>query len=253
MLGQHYKLGQMHLWTLTVGGPTTVSGTLTLANTATKTFTGDVTIGGIGWNETGIAATNFAGNLTNNATSFTASTGTHTFSGFGRVLDGSTTTSIPTSDISGGYTNNGTFTSTTALSGLGSFTQGATGTLNISGTSGVDAWIATAAGNTVNYIGGVQTVRDISYSNLIISGANTKTWTLTGNRNIGQNLTIIAGTLQTVGAAPLALVVTGTTSVTGAFNLGGTSTKTFSGDVTLNAGAIWNETAAATINFGGSF
>jgi hypothetical protein len=209
--GARLATGATNTWTLTVGGATTVSGTLTLANTANKTFTGDVTINSGGtWNETGIAAIGFGGNLTNDATTFTANTGLHTFSGAAKVLSGSTAIVIPRATFTGDYinnatltcataltvtgvtlTNNGTITANTALSGTGGLTNGASGVLNIGGTSvitNLDA--STNPGNTVNYIGtGSQTVRAVNYYNLGFSGART-TNSITINGAVG-----IAGAL----------------------------------------------------------
>ena len=181
--------------TLTVGGSTTIDGTLTLANTGTHTFTGDVTISGI-WNESAAAGLSFGGNLTNNASSFTASSGTHTFTGTSKTLSGSGTTAIPSATFTGTYTNSGTLTSstlltvtspgvltnnstitaTTALSGTGTLTNGGAGILNINGTASISVLNTSASGNTVNYGGGVQTILNISYYNLALSGSGVKTF-----------------------------------------------------------------------------
>jgi len=49
------------------------------------------------------------------------------------------------------------------------------------------------------------------------------------------------------------LAVSGATTVSGALNITATNgTKTFTGDVTINGGGAWNETAAEAIAFGGS-
>ena len=193
--GTTLATGATNTWTLRGWGTiTSVEGTLTLANTGAKTFTGDVTIniGGV-WSETGVEAINFAGSLTNNATTFTASTGTHTLSGATKTLSGSTATTIPTVTFPAGssytnngtltvatlltvtgtgvLTNNGTITATTALSGTGGVTQGTTGILNIGGTSGITTLTATAVGNTVNYTGAAQTVKATTYDKLILSGS----------------------------------------------------------------------------------
>jgi hypothetical protein len=209
--GSGLTTGANNAWTFTVGGTTSISGTLTLARTGTKTFTGDVTInsGGV-WNETGIAAIGFGGNLTNDAATFTANTGLHTFSGASKVLNGSTAIVIPRATFTGDYTNNatltcataltvtgatltnnGTISATTALSGTGGLTNGATGILNIGGTSGITSLDAsTNPGNTVNYNGtGAQTVKNVNYYNLGFSGART-TNSITINGAVG-----VAGTL----------------------------------------------------------
>ncbi|RJO60881.1 MAG: hypothetical protein C4542_07715 [Dehalococcoidia bacterium] len=132
--GTTFATGAGKGYTLSVTGTTSVTGTLTLANKGTKTFTGDVTLnsGGV-WNETGIASIDLAGNLTNNATTFTANAGTHTFSGATKVISGSTTTSIANVAVTGTYTNNGTLSVSTALTGAGTLTNSGTGILNLSG------------------------------------------------------------------------------------------------------------------------
>src|SRR6266704_1216732 len=97
----------------------------------------------------------------------------------------------------------------------------------------------------------------------------TTTFTPNGNPGAGDDVIVDAGKTLTLGAARLCasmtingqltsdngLTVSGATIV----NSGGTSlissttgTKTFSGDVTINSGGIWNETAAATMTFGGN-
>ena len=214
--GTTFATGATNTWTLGVTGTTSVSGTLTLANTGTKTFTGDVTIntGGGVWNETGAAAVNFAGSLTNNATTFTASNGTHTFSGVTDTLSGATAIVIPTATFptgssytnsgtltvgtlltvtgTGVLTNNGTITATTALSGTGGVTQGTEGILNIGGTSGITTLTATAVGNIVNYNGAAQGACKVTtYDSLILSGSGAKTFATTPTVN---NLLSLEGT-----------------------------------------------------------
>ncbi|WP_333599985.1 beta strand repeat-containing protein, partial [Flavobacterium sp.] len=226
--------------------------------------------------------------FTNNATTFTPLTGSaHNFTGTG-TLSGSTTTAMPTATFTAAYTNNGVFTSatlltvtgvtltnngtitaSTALSGSGGVTQGTTGILNIGGASAITTLTATASGNTVNYTGAAQTVHTGNYSTLNFSGSGIKTLatgtttigslSLSGtastttvvNMAISNTLTIGSGTTFTTGAN-FTQSVGGATSITGSLVLGGTGTKTFTGDVTLNAGSVWNETAVSTINFGGN-
>jgi len=144
-----------------VNGTTTVSGTINFSSdnktARLMNFKGDVTLNsGAVWTEpaSGNGANNtynFAGNFTNNATTFTAvGTGLHTFSGTSKTISGSKITSIPNVAVTGSYTNNGTLTVTTALSGAGSLTLGTTGILNIGGTSTITTLVASAVGNTVN-------------------------------------------------------------------------------------------------------
>jgi len=60
-------------------------------------------------------------------------------------------------------TNNGTITASTSLAGTGGVTQGATGILNIGGTSAITTLTATAIGNAVNYTGAAQTIHAGNY------------------------------------------------------------------------------------------
>ncbi|MGD1046538.1 MAG: T9SS type A sorting domain-containing protein [Bacteroidota bacterium] len=324
--------------------------------TGTKTFTGDVTLNsGTVWNETAAAVMTFAGNFTNNATTFTASTGVHTFSGATKTIGGTTANVIPSATFTGNYTNSGTLTcataltvtgaavvltnnstitAATALSGTGALTNAATYTLNIGGTcsittltnagttaitgagaistalanftntgtlnlggSGTIAGITnntagivnlsnsgtitsfnnatststlnisaltvptittltvTTSGNTINYSGaGAQTVKDVAYSNLTISGSGTKTWTETAARIMTGNLSVGDGaTLNVAGA--FAFTVTGTTTIgsgtSGTLSItNATGTKTFTSAVTINSGGAITETAAAQLAFG---
>ncbi len=198
-------------FTLSVTGTTLVSGTLNLNNTSNKTFTNNVTIDSSGvWNEAGIASITFNADLTNNAATFTANTGTHTFGGITHILSGATATVIPgTAVFTGPYANNGTFsastlsaigatailtnngtvTVSTALSGSGGLTQGAAGVLNFDGASiAATTFSANAAGNTVNYTGAAQTVRAVAYSNLIFSNSGAKS--ITAGTSVAGNLSI---------------------------------------------------------------
>ena len=192
---------------LTVLGATNITGTINLQTTAlADVFTGDVTLNsGAVWNETVANTPTFSGNFTNNAATFTASTGAYTFNGAAKILSGSTTISIPTVTFptgssytnngtltvgtlltvtgTGVLTNNGTITATTALSGTGGLTQGATGDLHIGGTSGITTLTATAVGNTVNYTGAAQTAKVTTYHNLTLSGSGAKTFATTPTVN----------------------------------------------------------------------
>ena len=125
-------------FTFGVTGASNITGTMTLAGTGAKTFTGDVDInaGGV-WNETGVSNYSFVGNFINDATTFTANTGVHTFSGTAKTFSGATTTTIGSVAVTGTYTNNGTLTVGTALSGAGTLTNSSTGTLNVNGTCSV--------------------------------------------------------------------------------------------------------------------
>lgn len=172
--------------------PTTISSGATLTHgTGNKIQNGDLLVeeGGT-WTEAGAATVEFLGHVTNNGT-FTANTGLHTFANFTRTING--TLSIPSVyfNTNAVYTNNGTLTISTALSGDGELINGAGATLNI-GDDVVDnageglTFTASAAGNTVNYNrAGDQTVKvptGADYDNLTLSGSGTKT--------IGSGITI---------------------------------------------------------------
>ena len=286
---------------LTVQGATSITGTINFASTSTAartmTFTGDITLNtGAVWIEpsTGNGANNayrFAGNFTNNATTFTAiGTGTHTFSGTTKTFNGSTISTISRVTITGTrtisspltvvtlltittvtVTNNSIITATTALSGTGNLTQGATGILNIGGTSGITTLNATTAGNNVNYSGAAETIKSTNYYHLTLGGSGIKTLQ-TATTTIGGNLTL-SGTASTTTVANLSVAgnfvigsgttftqgsaftfgVSGTTGITGTYTDGSTGTKTLTGDITLNAGAVWNETSISAYTIAGNF
>ncbi|MFA6397822.1 MAG: Ig-like domain-containing protein [Candidatus Paceibacterota bacterium] len=172
----------------TVMGTTTVnsSGTLLFSSDlGTKIFTGNVLVDGGIWNETAAATIAFWGDLTNNATSFTTSTGVHSFNATG-TLSGTSETNIPNLAIYAPaiITNNSILSVNTELSGDGNLTNGATGTLNIGDTTTISTLTANAVGNIVNYIGEDQTVYMTDYYNLYFNygvvfmggdGVNTKT------------------------------------------------------------------------------
>ncbi len=244
--GTTFATGTTSSWTLTVTGTTSLTGTLTLANTGTKTFTGDVTInsGGV-WNETGVAAISYAGNFTNNGTTFTASTGTHTFSGTGLTISGTTATSIPNVAITGTYTNNGTLTVGNALTGTGGvLTNGATGILNLGGTSTISTLTASAIGNTVNYTGAGQSVFNTNYYNLTLSGSGAKSLQ-SGTTAITGSLSIASGVTATV-ANNLTINV-GNLTLNGVLQVPNTWGGTGSGAVNINT-TYFNATTLGNLN-----
>lgn len=65
-------------------------------------------------------------------------------------------------------------------------------------------------------------------------------------------LTINSGAILNVGA--FAITVNGNTDITGTFNLtSATGNKTFNGDITINSGGVWNESAAIVFSCSGNF
>ena len=128
----------------TVNGATSITGAISFSSTSltarAMVFAGPVTLnGGATWTEpaSGNGANNgydFQNNFTNNASTFTTSdTATHTFSGTGMTISGTTNTSIANVTVTGTYTNTGTLTVGDNLSGAGALTNGAAGTLNLGG------------------------------------------------------------------------------------------------------------------------
>ncbi len=229
-------------------------------------------------NATTFTAQNTAHNFTGSGMSISGTTttviprvtftGNYTNSG---VLTASTLLTVTGAAIR--LTNNGTIIATTALSGTGGVTQGAIGILNIGGTSGITTLTATAVGNTVNYNGAAQTVHTGNYYNLGLSGSAAKTLQA-GTTAIGGNLTLsgtattttvigltiggnlVIGNGATFTAAGFALNVTGTTTVGGGTSgnltiTSATGTKIFTGLVTVNNGATWNNSVNSTVTFRG--
>ena len=254
--GTSLTTGATNTWTLGVTGNTSVTGTLTLANTGTKTFTGDVTLNsGAVWNETGAATIAFGGSLSNNATTFTSSTGSHNFTGASKILSGSTISTIPTANFTGTYTNNGTLTVTTALTGT-SLTQGTTGVLNIgfTGAMGLTTLNAAAIGNTVNYnAAGAQTVKTGNYYNLNFSTSGTKTLS-TGTTTIGGNFTLSTttpGTTTTTTTGVIGLTINGDVTIgNGTTFTSGAFSHTINGNWTNNG--TFTATTGSTINMTGT-
>jgi hypothetical protein len=214
--GVNFAIGA---FTFAVTGTTSVNsgGTLSFTSTTgTKSFTGLVTVntGGL-WNETVNESITFEGGITNNGT-FTAGTGIHTFFNTSQVLIGNF--SIPNITVTGPsvvLTNTNILTVNNALNGTGQLTQGTGATLNIGGTSGITTLIATASGNTVNYTGTAQSVKNVNYENLGLSGSGIKT--------------LQVGTTSITGD----LILSGTVSVTGVIGL------TIGGDVNIGVGTTF--------------
>ena len=168
---------------ITVTGTTTVSGALNITSiTGTKTFNGDVIINsGSTWNETVAEDISFGGNLQNDGSFTTTQIGVHYFNGSSKTFSGTNEISIPKVTINGIYQNNGRLNVSTALAGSGTLIQGTDDTLKI-GANAANLTLtnldASTNPNTVNYYNAsAQTVKNIYYSNLTLSGGGVKTTT----------------------------------------------------------------------------
>ena len=203
---------------LTVTGATSITGSVNFNNATVRayTLTGDVTLySGSSWVANAAAHTfSFGGNFSDSATTFTPSTGVHTFSGAGKTISGSTITPFPALAIAAGasYTmNNSNTAASLTLNGgatAATLTFGGAYTLTVSGA-------VTISGPTAGV------------TNLLAVG--------TGTLGAG-SIAITAG--GTAGYNASLTVSTGTVNCTGALTFSGTGTKTFSfsGAGTLNIG-----------------
>jgi uncharacterized repeat protein (TIGR01451 family) len=153
-----------------------------------------------------------------------------------------------------------TVTGTTTL-GRGCIISSATLNMSNGGTLITSGLALNTSGATLNWTPGTGTVQltgtntlpstiFTSFYNLIIASNTT---TMSRALTINNNLTVNSGaTFSTGSTNTWTLSVAGATSVTGTLTLANTATKTFTGDVTINSGGVWNETGAAAINFAGS-
>jgi hypothetical protein len=212
--------------TLTISsGSLTVSGAVTIPQTVTS-----------GSNILNVGA----GTLTASSLDFTSTPG-----GAGQFMIISTGTATISGNITGiGASSTVQFTGTGLLQVGGSMFTSANGTLT------------SVAGSTVEYNGAAQTVQALAYSNLTLSGSGTKTLaTPATTTTVSGNLVIADGTTFSIGSIT-SLSISGTTTVgagtSGTLLITSTAgTKTFTGLVTVNAGALWNETANEAVTFQG--
>jgi len=186
---------------VTVSLTSDISNTLTFSSaTGTKTFTGDVTVGGTWTNNTQNSPITFGGSLfVNSGGTFNAGSGVQTFSGTNKFIGGTLgTLAIPSATISGSYTNNcTTLTVATALTGAGSLVQANNSGLVLGGTMSLPAANCNFAvnSNTVTYNSttAAQSVLNTTYHNLIINKA-TQNGSAAGNIIVNGTLTISSTT-----------------------------------------------------------
>ena len=243
--------------TTNIKGATSVSGTLILNNTGTKTFTGNVTIkNGGNWSEIGIATINYAGDLQNDGT-YSSKSGIHTFSGNGSTIKGTNPIAIAYLTINKTTTNTSALTVSSTLAGVGTLTN--IGTLYFSGVNPITSKLtATALGNTINYNStGGQTIMPTTYNNLTLSGSGSKTLATTSTVN---------GILSMEGTATASAVPTYGKSATLQYNTASLRTVGFewitpfsatggviianSGLITLNGAKTLNANVPLIINSG---
>jgi hypothetical protein len=217
---------------------TATTNTLNINSGITLTVSGDITIpraANPGMNTIAVGA----GNLNVGSIAFT--------NGGGNVRH-QITISTGTVTVTGNVTGTaGNTSGTISFSGAGLLKLG--GTIFIA----ADGTLTTSTGSTVEYnAAAAQTVGDFTYDNLTLSGSGTKT--AGGAITVNSNLVVGDGTTFT--AAGFNLTVTGTTTVGGGTS--GTLTvssnvgaKQFTGLVTVNSGATWNNSANEAITFQG--
>ena len=229
-------------WNNAVNGAVTVTGSLTNNGTFTS-GTGIYTLSGAAQS---ISTTNSSALTISSATvsgTYTATTGftasnvlniptlnlsvaaaTFTNNGFmtsSAVADAGTTANA--------FTNNGTLSIATSLTGAGAFTNAANANLFFAGTTiGVTTWTSTATGNTVTYNGtGAQTVRSATYYNLSVGTTSpiaAPTATAAGAITVSNNFTVNAGTFIDGTSTATSYTITG--NGTGLFSVGPGATYT---------------------------
>lgn len=213
---------------LTVTGTTTVTGTINWTDRTGAKVLNDVLITGT-FRSSSNESFRINGNFTNNGT-FIGGNRTYTFSGAGKIISGTSTTTMNRLRANGSVTLNSTLTVTNRLYGTGTYNQGSTGILNMTGaTLTVTTFNVSAVGNIVNYaMGGAFTIRvpsDGSYSNLTVTNG---TKSLAANIILNGSLLISPGT--TFNTSNDDVTLTGNFTNNGTFSAT-TSIVTFNGVV----------------------
>ena len=104
--------------------------------------------------------------------------------------------------------------------------------------------------NTVTYnSNAAQTIKSTSYHHLTVNGASVKT--IEENTTVAGDLTTGSG--ATFSPSTYNISVTGTTSVSGTLTIpSALGTKTFNGDIIINTGGTWNNSAGRNITISGN-
>ncbi|MCX6760357.1 MAG: hypothetical protein NTW46_03385, partial [Candidatus Nealsonbacteria bacterium] len=246
-LGANTTLTTGANYAFAVTGTTSIHGTLANTNTGAKTYTGLVTVetDGTFTNATNSAIT-FQGGITNNkASGFSFGTGVINFDTNAQAIGGIESITFASMGVTSAIvvTNNllssggDSLTVSTTLGGSGTLTQGSGASLKIGGTSTITNMDASANPNTVEYYaGGDQTVKAVSYNNLILSTSGIKTMT---------SVTTVTGDLTVSGSATMtdngALVITGSL----VYSSSGSSTLKTGTDVSIGK---LNQTGGAIVD-----
>lgn len=247
-------------YNLTVTGNTIIgqgsTATLTFSSTTgTKIFNGNLLVNsGSTWNSSAAnVSVTIGGSLNCVGTFYTGTTAVYTFTGSGKTISG--TVSIPGLTIDGTVQNNGTLTISTALAGSGTFTNGASGVLNIQcGSVSLGNLNATVSGNIVNYnLNGPQNVKNTTYHNLYLSTSGAKTFqgVITINRELSIKTATVTLNGFTSSAVQLTLNDAGTVSgswggaTSGATNINAAFTN---GAGIVNVGTSSNATWTGSIS-----
>ncbi len=258
---QKFIFGSGVGFTLTVTGATNITSgaTLSLQSTSAQTFTGDITNSGT-WTSSVAAPVTIAGNFTDNTgATFTSGTGTYTFTGASKSIQGTITSLTFAGTVAitspGAISVGGSITSLTitgALSGTGSLTLGSNLTNTSFGASNTIAtFVPSTTANTVTYTGVSPTIggtNAITYYNLTLNAAS-GTALLGANTTVNQNLSVASGetlsdnTKLLYGNGAGQFTLTGTAALT---LLNTTSTTPFP------SFATYSLASGSTVNFNGN-
>lgn len=246
------------------GGTYTLKDSITIANDFTITA-GTFSVSGGGSCSLEGCTMTVTGNWSNSAT-FTAGTGLTSTVTFNATDSGNTITSNGASGAFYNLTFNGvggtwTLQDATTVSNVLTITNGTLSggsvTLTLSGTTGTpfsNSGTFTASTGTVSYTGnrisGNTTITNVTYYNLTVNNSS-ETYVLAANTTVSNNLTITAGTLDTVSGSNYSLNVAGNWSNSGTFTArSGTVTLDGTDQTVTGTTTFYNLTKQETTNNG---
>lgn len=259
--GDSVSIGGAHTITLTapaaaasvtVAVPTSANGVTLNGNTLT--VSGAVTLSRPTSNNT--TSTLAVGSGTLNAASIS-------------IAGGSSATRIAQLTVSTGTVNVSGSVSFANTAAQARFISTGASNVYVGGDFGAGGTLTTGGTGTITFNGaGAQSVGTYATYNDVVVAKSGGTATLAGNTTVGGALTVSGGTfdmgnntLAIGGALNLSagnmnanntLSVTGTTSIGGTFTINATTgTKTFTGQVSIAAGGVWNNSANEAVTFQG--